>query len=425
MKKKDRAHFLQNFDLSLLIATVILTLFGILMIFSATQVTDIRNTESRQHLLQILWFILSLIALLVLIFVPYRIYDFLAYPVYGVFMIILLLLLIFGSNGTFRAHRWLVLGPIRFQPSEFAKIVTVLAMAKFLASQKKTLDNLKRLIVPTLIVLVPFVLILREPDLGTSLVFIAIWLGLTFWAGLHRRYYFYLATPVITLFCALFPLISSEVTLQYKFIPWLISVLIAFAILYFSQANILDTLVIMALNLAAGIGGPFVWHHLKSYQQNRIITFLYPDKDPLGSGYQIIQSKIAIGSGGLLGKGLLEGTQKRLAFLPEQHTDFIFSVVGEELGFFVCVLVLLTYLFIIVRAILLAIEVKDKFASLTIIGLISVFTFHVLVNVGMAVGLMPVTGLPLPLLSYGGSSLLSTYISMGIILGIGVRRFEE
>jgi len=311
-------------------------------------------------------------------------------------------------------RRWFNFGPIHVQPSELSKIATVLVLARFLSHRNRDLTRVRAFIPPLLLVLLPTLLVFKQPDLGTALVFSSIILPMFFWAGMRPLHLFFMISPGLTLICA--------------FHPWTLApmVLILVAIVFFERPKLLTTSILFLVNLTVAVGAPYLWENkLHAYQKRRILTFLNPDMDKLGAGYQVIQSKVAIGSGGLKGKGFLEGTQTKLAFLPEQHTDFIFSVVGEEFGFVGALLVLALFMFIIWRAFSIAVQVKSRFSSLVAVGLATILVFHVFVNIGMTIGVMPVTGLPLPFLSYGGSTLIMSMVLIGFLLNIYANRHEN
>ncbi len=270
------------------------------------------------------------------------------------------------------------------------------------------------------VMIVPMILVLREPDLGTSLVFLAVWVGMVFWFGI----------PGILLLGSASAVVSSVIMFYSESVanqawPWAVYLLLVLAVLYFVRMNILSKVILLAVNVGFGIGIPFFWDKLKGYQQERILTFFDPSRDAFGSGYQAIQSKVAIGSGGLFGTHYLQGTQKGLAFLPERHTDFIFSVLGEELGFLGAVILLGLFLVVIMRGIEYSAAARRPFARFVAVGVVTYFTFHVVVNVAITTGLLPVTGLPLPLISYGGSNLLVSSILLGLLLNVSSRSFEE
>lgn len=273
------------------------------------------------------------------------------------------------------ATRWIKLGPFQFQPSELAKILVIVTLATHLAKQEKV-KEWRDFIPPLLHVALPLVLVLIQPDLGTSLVFIAILVGMLFMAG----------APVPKLFALIGGGIAAAVG-------------------------------VVLAELKFGLNFP-----LKEFQLKRLIIFLNPESDRLGDGYHIIQSKIAVGSGGLLGKGLFFGTQNQLNFLPEQHTDFIFSVIGEELGFIGGITLILLFFFLLYRGIRAASQAREQYGTLLATGVVSMLAFHVLTNIGMTIGMMPVTGIPLPFVSYGGSSMLTNSVAIGILLNVYMRR---
>ncbi|MGH2570463.1 MAG: FtsW/RodA/SpoVE family cell cycle protein, partial [bacterium] len=263
---------------------------------------------------------------------------------------------------------------------------------------------------PVLIVLVPAAFVLRQPDLGTAILFLVAVPPMLYWSGVSLRYLLLATSPAISVVCA-----SSTAS-------WIVFSIALLALAYHSRALLLERMLFVGGSVAAGIITPLLWGRLEPYQRQRIIAFLDPESYPSGAGYQIIQSKVAIGSGGLAGMGFLEGTQKGLAFLPARHTDFIFSVVGEEFGYIGTMAVLALFTFLVIRGFRIAASSRDPFAGLAVVGVMSIFAFQVFVNIGMTVGLFPVTGVPLPILSYGGTSLLATMAGLGFVLGVGLRR---
>ena len=401
-----------DIDRPLLGATLLLTLAGIAFVFSATSMPS-AATEHGLYLKQIAWLGLALVAGVLAAAIPYRIYEGkTAYLLYGLGLSMLVLTLFIGHVGL-GAQRWLGWGPVKIQPSELAKVATVILLANLLSERKQDFTQVKNLIRPLIVAGIPLLLVLKQPDLGTSLAFIAVVLTMLYWAGLPLLYLFYLVTPLI------------NVALTF-FMPVWLALLAALAIiLYRSRIRLLPLLLVLGVNLFVGIATPQIWNHLQPYQKQRITTFLDPSADAYGAGYQIIQSKIAIGSGQVLGKGFLHGTQKALAFLPEQHTDFIYSVVGEETGFLGAVFIAALYLVLILRGIMVAHRSRSRFGGLLAIGMTAIFLYHVLVNIWMTVGLAPVTGLPLPLLSYGGSSLVASFLQVGLIQNVAMRWREH
>ncbi len=358
---------IENWDWILLLLLLLLAAISIFNLYSATyQIRDVGG--SQVFFKQIYWYLIGFVILLLMTTFDYSILEQLAYPVYFI-SVALLILVLFVGKATSGSQRWLSLGPVSFQVSEAAKIAVVLVLAKFFSDG----DNFQgyswgNLLQPLALIGVPAVLILRQPDLGTTLHLVVAALTMVLFVKVNWKSVAILAVPALAV-------------------------------------------------------SPFIWLRLKPYQQTRILTFLRPDMDPLGAGYHINQSKIAIGSGQFWGKGFLQGTQTNLHFLPEQHTDFAFSVLAEEWGFVVSVLLLLVYLFLILWCLNIAKAAKNKFGSLVAVGVVAIIFWQVVINVGMVTGLLPVVGIPLVLFSYGGSSLVSTMGAMGLLMNISMRRF--
>jgi rod shape determining protein RodA len=395
-------------DMPMLLCSIGLVVIGLATVYSAT---SIPGAHEGLWTRQLMWAIVAVFAALVAGAIPLRVYDSLAWPFYGVALLMLVVVLVAGHSAM-GARRWLELGPLKFQPSELAKIATVVLLARRFDDPKLDLRKLRHWFPPVLLVLVPFVLVAKEPDLGTSLSFPVILVGMYFWAGM----------PLGMLLLGLSPVFNVALFFITGSLWWFFGL---FALLLALARPRLPVLVaILALNVAVGASMPRIWTHLEDYQKRRIETFLNPDNDPYGSGYQIIQSRIAIGSGGFTGKGYLKGTQKGLAFLPMRHTDFIYSVVGEELGFIGSLTVVLLYVVIIIRGFRLAVVARGAFASLMAVGLVSALFYHVMVNMLMTIGWAPVTGLPLPLLSYGGTALIVNGIQLGLLQNVALRRRE-
>ncbi len=395
-------------DRPLMVAAILLAFIGIAFVFSATA-NAVMEAKQGLYLKQFIWLGIALAAAAVAAVLPYRVYEGkLSYVLFGVGVVLLVLTLFVGHVGL-GAQRWLGWGQLKFQPSELAKVVTVLVLATILSDRKTDLTQIRSLFKPCLLAAIPFALVLKQPDLGTSVAFLMIVITMLFWAGLPPLYLFLLVTPLI------------NVALSFFLPVWILFAAILALVLYRSRLRLMPILIVVAINLMVGIVTPQVWNHLEPYQRQRVTTFLDPNGDPYGAGYQIIQSKIAIGSGQMWGKGFMNGTQKGLAFLPEQHTDFIFSVVGEETGFLGASVVTLLYLTLILRGVRVAHRARNRFGSLLAIGMTSIFLYHILVNICMTVGLAPVTGLPLPLLSYGGTSLLTSFLQIGLIQNVAMR----
>lgn len=393
-------------DPVLFTAVLALSAFGILMIYSAGLVDVPHEVARGAWRNQLLWWILSLVFLPFVLRLRVLWLEWAARPIYAIAVVLLLLTLVIGTGaGTAASTKsWIALGPLRFQPAEFAKIAVALMLAHELSGWREPPKTLWQLWRPIVITLVPMGLVMLQPDLGSAMVFAGILVAGLFWAGTPLPTLFFLVTPVISLFLSINTWLWGA---------WIVLLVV---LLVLSRPYLSEAISILLLNIAAGAAALPLWQSLEPYQKNRLLVFLNPAVDPRGAGYNLIQSRVAIGSGGAFGKGLFEGTQKRLAFLPEQHTDFIFAVVGEELGFFFGVLpVLLTYGLIFWRLVRIAERAEDPFASLVPFCLFGSWFTHVLVNTGMTVGIMPITGIPLPFLSYGGSFLLMNMMAMGIV----------
>ena len=325
-------------------------------------------------------------------------------PFYCCSLLSLLLIYFFGIS-IYGAQRWLSLGIFSFQPSEVAKLSTILTLA--LVLERKSISSIKDLILPFLIVVIPWLLIFFQPDLGTSLVLIVLTFVMLYWSKMPIEWFLIL---VCCIFTSLFYLISPNLLIFW--LPFM-----GYLAYRSSQKKIIFSMFTLALHSLVIKLTPFIWEFgLKDYQKDRLILFLDPSRDPLGGGYHLLQSKIAIGSGGLLGTGLLNGKLTNLQFIPEQHTDFIFSALGEELGFLGCILVLFLFFVLIGRLVKVSENARTHFESLIIIGIASTFLFQIIINLFMTIGLGPVTGIPLPFMSYGRTSLLINFICIGLAL---------
>ena len=349
---------------------------------------------------------------------PMRLIETTVWVQYGIVMVLLVLVLSMPHRAG--AERWIILGPLQFQPSEPAKAAIIFLLARVLAQRERPVEGLRDLALPLAVVLPPFALILKQPDLGTGLVFVAITVPMLFWAGMRPLHVLLLASPVLSVVLHLYCRAREWNPLW----AWIAAVVIVAALLVWRRRNRWESIAILGANLGVRLLESAIWSRLHDYQQKRITTFFSPDLDTLGQGYHVTQSKIAVGSGGVLGKGFLAGTQKELAFLPARHTDFIFSVIGEEFGLIGALLVLALFGVLLVRGLRYASRARNRFARYVAFGIVAYIAFQLMQNVGMTVGLFPVAGIPLPLVSYGGTSLLSTLFLLGVLLGIG-RRWRE
>ena len=408
---------LRETDFLLLGVALLTVLLGITMIYSATFYSENEALKAAWQR-QSFFALIALLLILSIVFIPNKVLYGLAYPLYGLSLLTLLMVLVWGSGSGDLAARWLVVGPVRLQPSELAKITTIIALAHYLADySRERINSLGVFLGALLIPLVPMALVVRQPDLGTAISFGAPFFPMLYWAGMRRLYIFFVISP---LFSVVF---AFEQFFQTPFL-FAAFIIISAVVVHFLLAKLWITLTLLGVNLSAGLVTVYLWNSLLEYQKKRILILLDPDSDRLGDGWNIIQSKIAIGSGGLRGKGFLGGTQPELEFLPAAHTDFIFSVIGEELGFIGALVVLALFVFLIGRAFYIGSIVNSRFLSFVAIGLGSMLTFHVFVNIGMTIGVLPVTGLPLPFLSYGGSSLLANCIAIGLLMHIYTNRHE-
>ena len=395
-------------DYPMLIVTLVLVLIGLICLYSAT-------AENQRMILktsfgkQVIWFFVGILVFLGVLFSSLQGFYRSAYLFYGIFLVLLLLVLFFGLG---RVHRWIGFGHFRFQPSELAKVATVLAVARYLSQEKGDALSWMRFLGAIGLVIPPTVLILKQPDVGTACVFLAILVVMIVWAGLRLK---------MTLFL-LFPLMALASGFH---VICLVGFIVALVVgLLVTKQKWWVVLGVGGICSLSGLVTPMIWSKLEPYQQQRMLIFLGIKSDPHGAAYQVIQSKIAIGSGGVLGKGFLHGSQTQLRFLPEQHTDFIFSVLGEEFGFIGVIVVLGLFLFLISRMFLTARMVHNRFASLVAVGCVAILAFQFVINVGMTVELVPVTGLPLPFLSYGGSSLLMALTLVGLTANVSSRRYK-
>jgi rod shape determining protein RodA len=381
---------------------------------------------------QALWLIFALVAMFLGFALPFRVYETLAHVFYAVCILMLIAVLVVPSNaGT---ERWLVFGPIRVQPSEFTKVAVLFLWARLLSGHRGGPRRVKTLLTAMAVFLVPFLLVLKQPDLGTAIVFFGLLLPVLYWRGVKGIHILYILTPLVTAFLVIYGDYSAELAAtagpgdasKGGGSAWPIGVFIVFifVVAYLRRRHLAESVALVMANLGVALITPLIWGDLKPYQQKRIVFFLEPGRDHLGSGWQVIQSKIAIGSGGLGGKGYLAGTQKALEFLPARHTDFIFSVVGEELGFVGAAVVLFLFAVLIIRALAIGQKCKSQFASTVCVGIAAYLFLQVLVNTGMTMGMAPVTGIPLPFISYGGSSLVVSCFLIGFLLNCSMRWYE-
>ncbi len=360
----DRERTLPSLDLNFIGTALVIAAVGCLLVYSATYFTDPALNTFRK---QVLWVGIGIALMILFMVIDYHILFDVAPILYGIGIVLLLYLLIWGRM-TANIKAWIHIGGFQFQPSEFMKIFTALMLARYFDSNDRAYLDLRSFLIVMGIIGLPVGLIMMQPDFGTATTFFPLVAVAMFFGGIRLRIW-------------------------------------------------------AAMILIVAIAVPLGWTQLMPYQKERILTFLNPERDPLGRGYQVTQAKIAIGSGGIHGKGFRNGTQARLEFLPARHTDFIFAVLGEEWGFIGVVIVLGLYLFLITQAMNFAKHARDRGGTFLVICLISFIIFHVLINVSMQIGVLPTTGIPLPLISYGGSSTMMFFIAIGLIANVDMRRF--
>ena len=391
----------KKFDFTLLGLLILLIILGCLAIFSAsTTVIGEQMSISNNWWKQIIFAVMALGAITLLLRLPMPIFDILVLPLF--ILNVLALIIVLFTPAVNGSHRWFSLGGINLQPSESAKLLTILMVARIIS--KDHLNEYWQILYGFLIVLLPVCLIMVEPDFGTTLVFWASLMAMLIAAEVPLFYVLLILSPIVSV-------VSSV---------WLpaIPLWIVFLVLLLMRARLSWVAITVSsiANVFIALITPVLWMSLKDYQQDRILTFLDPTRDPLGAGYQIIQAKIAIGSGSMFGKGWLLGTQKNMNFLPEHHTDFIFSVVGEEFGFIGSMILLSVLVAFFYRLIRNVNELKITERKVATAGIMAYLMFQTFINIGMNIGLVPATGIPLPFVSYGGSNLLINAVSVGVIL---------
>jgi rod shape determining protein RodA len=392
-----------RFDLGVFLPVVGLIVFGLLAIYSSTVH---HPTASGNFAKQIFFVVLSCLGFFVAISLPTQTLKMIAIPSYLASLFFLIAVLVVGKT-VYGAKSWFGIGGFGFQPSELAKLGTILMLSYWLTNKSRDINNIRDLAIALAIGIVPVMLIMLEPDMGTSIVFGLITLVLIFWSGISLFGLFVVLSPGLVVFASLFGGVA-----------FVISLLCIIAALFFFKRDLFNSITVFVINMASGFFFDYAFKILKPHQQKRIETFLDPLADPLGAGYNALQAKVAIGSGGLLGKGFLQGNQTQLRFIPEQWTDFIYCVIGEEFGFIGSLAVVILFLILFVKMLNIASGAKDKFSVLIVIGILTLMFSHFAINIGMNLGITPVIGLPLPFLSYGGSSIMMNMFMIGLVLNI-------
>jgi len=399
---------LRQLDRPLLGAVLALAAFGLATLYSAGQ-TEVPTFVATIWHRQLVWLALGAVAVFLMFRTSPRMLEWATPFAYGIAVFLLAMTLLFGTGaGTAAGSKsWIALGGLRLgQPAELAKLAVILMLSRWLAGLREPPATLRDLIPPCVIAGVPCFLVVLQPDLGSALVFIAILFWMLLWAGTKSSLLVLLASPAIGL------------ALAFSTVAWGIWFAVLCGLLLWWRPYLWEGLAVVTVNVAVGVFALPFWNRLAPYQQNRLLAFLNPEVDPRATGWHVIQSKVAVGSGGLFGKGCTLGTQKRLAFLPAQHTDFIFSVVGEELGFVGVVVALALFAALVFVLLRIARKATDPFSSLCVFGIAGMLFTHIIENVGMTINLMPITGIPLPFFSYGGSFLLACSVGVGIALRV-------
>jgi len=392
-----------KFDFKIFIPVTILVLIGLASVYSSTlnNPAAVNNFEK-----QLFATIVAYIVFFLTYAIPTNSIKFISIPGYILSIIFLLVVLVIGRKIS-GAKSWLAFGPFGFQPSEFAKIGTILLLANFLTRLNNNIDSFKDILIALAIGFIPIGLILLEPDMGTSFIFISFILIILFWKGISLLGLFVVLSPGLVAVSSLF-----------GSVPFVASLLIVLVALFFFKKDLFFSGSVFAINLAAGFFTDNLYNALSPHQQARIKSFIDPMSDPLGTGYNSIQAMVAVGSGGFFGKGFLQGNQTQLQYIPEQWTDFIYCAIGEEFGFIGSMIVLSLYLILFLRLLNIASTTKDEFLSLVVVGILSVYFTHFLINVGMVIGILPIIGVPLPFVSYGGSSMVVNMFMLGIVMNI-------
>ena len=400
----DRQELLEvrHFDMTTLVSVLLITIAGFAAIYSATYAAEM-NTR---FTLQLKFAAGGVAAMMIMAFLPVRWFMAVAYPVY-VISLLLLVYVAFAGKLVYGHRSWIAFGTLQFQPSELAKLATMLTLSRYL-SKEQDLTRLLPLLITVAIVMLPVGLIMLEPDPGSAIIFVGLLGIVLLWAGVDLFLLAALAAPLAVGVLSLFGKT-----------PMLISVFAGGAVLFFVfRRNLVLTILMFTIVISVAFSTNFIYDHLKQYQRDRVQVVLDPELDPLGKGYNVIQTRMAIGSGGIFGKGYLKGTQTQLRYVPKQWTDFIISVPAEEFGFVGAVVILLLYLFVIFRGVAIASSVRSRFSSVLAIGISAIWFLHVMVNIGMALGLMPVVGIPLPFMSYGGSALFTNLLMAGLLMNL-------
>ncbi len=398
--------WLKEIDFILILTVLSLIVIGLLGIYSA----QYNNINPDLYRKQLTWMMIGIPLIFIMQFFSLKSVFNYSYIIYALLVLSLIYVIFFGSVHM-GAKRWINLVVIQLQPSEIGKLALVFVLARFYSTRNIDWEKKVPLIYGSIITIIPVFLVFKQPDLGTSLVYIVVYISILFFSGISLFF-------MLKMFSLLFFIIAFNIGIQF----FVTALIIYGLILYKYNKSNINSLLLLGSNIFLGITSSIGWESLRPYQKMRVLTFLNPEKYSREGGWQVIQSKIAIGNGGFIGEGFLEGSQTQLKFLPEGKTDFIFSVIGEEFGFIGITIVLSLFLLMIYRLVKISLNTNNKFYFLIGMGITSIFIYQIFINIGMTIGITPVTGLPLPFLSYGGSSLLFNMIMIGVVLNIGINK---
>ena len=398
----DVSKAIKSSPFSVLFIVFTILCLGLISLYSVAESKSLG--ESNAFLRQLVFLGPAILLMFIFLILPKKLIHEYVYVLYGA--VILFVIMPYFSPQVADTHRWIDIGlPFSLQPSEIAKLVIVLTLARYLSDRKIELNHFAALLMPFIIAFIPALIVLNQPDLGTAIVMMSPVIPMLYWVGARPFHLFLVIAPTLSIITAF------DVSV---FTSWTIVMAI---VIFMSKPKLWNGISIFFSNIFLGLVFPLFWNgFLRPYHRNRILTAINPELDPLGSGYQVIQSKTALGSGGFFGKGWGEGTQTQLKFLPVQESDFIVSVIGEELGFFAISIMVFLFLYLILKILYLAFHTTDRFSGLVLVGISTIFLSHIFVNCSMASGMIPVKGLPLPFVSYGGSFLLSSFIMIGIVI---------
>ena len=403
----------EHLDIPLIVSTIVLVIIGLIVIAGATSEDVVKQGL---WIKQFSWFLMGLVFAALLLFIDYRVWVSKAYIIFAISIILLIITMIWG-HGARGARSWIAIPgvPFRFQPSELVKLTLIFCMAKFLSSRNEPPIGFFHIIVPLILIMVPVGLTILQPDLGTAMVILAVGFVMIWFNGTPTYYLLLFISPAL----GLLGLLNHWAWMG----VWILALSGLFIYSTRKGVSVWELGLFIFFNAVSYLQAPLLWQSLKPHQQKRLLVFINPNLDPSGASYNLRQSIIAIGSGGVTGKGFGQGTQSQLNFLPEYATDFIFSAMAEEWGFIGCVAFLGLIAFVLFRGLEIGSVSENYNGTLVAVGIVAMFSVHIVINVGMSMGLMPITGIPLIFISYGGSSLVSCLVAVSILLNIKLHRF--